>query len=260
MSEPRWEQKTAETKITMPPDLLTKSPEEFDEWIAEQAGQAVNKGFQVLTDLETLKKKVPVDSPHQKKAKELTAKTTKATAELQKDLTAVGIETKEETEGWTTDRIAKLRKKMEDRKAAEERQEKLKKLGEIRARLISKDQEFISKLGDLSTEKITGQQEQQIQEMDKAIEAEFKKADLTEAEKMQLLYQLPNFLEAKKKLLDFQKDKLLQQKETVKKRYKSGALQPDILPGGKKRYSRLIMIDKKLQNVNQELEKYNLAA
>ncbi|MBD3359661.1 MAG: hypothetical protein GF365_03070 [Candidatus Buchananbacteria bacterium] len=259
MPEPRWEQKTAETKITMPPDLLNKSPEEFDEWIAEQAGQAVNKGFQVLTDLETLKKKIPVDSSKQKKAEELTAETTKATEELQKDLTAVGVEP-EKAEGWTADRIAKLRKKIETRKDAEERQERLKKLGEVRARLVSKDQEFMSKLGELDASEITGQQEKQIQEMDKAIEAEFKKTELTEAEKMQLLYQLPNFLEAKKKLLDFQKDRLLQQKETVKKRYKSGALQPDILPGGKKRYSRLIMIDKKLQDVDQELEKYNLAA
>ncbi len=259
MPEPSWEQKTAETKIKMPPDLLNKSPEEFDEWIAEQAGQAVNKGFQVLTDLETLKKKIPVDSPKQKKAQELTAETATATSELQEDLTAAGVET-EEAEGWTADRIAKLRKKIEDRKGAEERQERLKKLGKVRARLVSKDQEFMSKLGELDTSEINGQQEKQIQEMDKAIMAEFKKADLTEEEKMQLLYQLPNFLEAKKKLLDFQKDRLLQQKETVKKRYESGALQPDILPGGKKRYSRLIMMDKKIQDVDQELEKYNLAA
>jgi hypothetical protein len=255
--------------VEIPPKVLDKlierDPESLDRILGTLAGLAIKEGSRLTEDLKTLQEKLSPDSPHKAKAQELIenaeALTKDVKNEIQKEkVTPTEKTKKEQVSGWTPELLAKFENKMKARTEKENKERRQKKIEALKSKLLITDSKFISSLGELNTEIITGIQEKRITAMENMIIKAAKNAGLTDVEQMQLIYQLPNFREAKTIWLNWQKNKLTQEKTKIEARYKSGALKPDIIPGGKSKKTRLIWVDNQIDGIDDEFKRYGLAA
>ncbi len=254
------------------------SQEDFDEMMASIALEAEAP----LKDASS----TPLDKKYPQEAGLIDAETKKLVAEFISKVKAANegtvppafkkLEEKYPGGAWTEDRVAALRAKMAKRGAVEAtpkisseeeaeqkaQGERFRAMGELTTNLMEEDNKLNTVINQMESGEITGAQEKTIETLDKFIEAKLIELKVSAQERFEILKLLPNFIKAKKTVLEFHINRDEATAATMEKNYKQGKIQGEVDPSTKKVIppKRIDFLRLKAKKSRAELQRYNIAA